>query len=150
MVRRHKKLDKVELAQWPPPRRRAPAAAARGSQPKLACDALKRRALNERRHDDDEEDDVEYRFAVPDIGFEHERRDEAGHSGTSQHLAALRRQGLVETRRQGTTIYYRLKDPRVTQLLNVARQILTSNLAETRELLANLDTPPVTTKQRKT
>jgi DNA-binding transcriptional ArsR family regulator len=27
-------------------------------------------------------------------------------SGTSQHLAALRRQGLVETRRQGTTIFY--------------------------------------------
>ena len=72
-------------------------------------------------------------------------------SGTSQHLAALRRQGLVETRRQGTTIYYRLKDPRVTQLLNVARQILTSNLAETRELLANLDTPPTpATTKRKT
>ena len=65
-------------------------------------------------------------------------------SGTSQHLAALRRQGLVDTRRQGTTIYYRLKDPRVTQLLNVAREILTTHLAETRELLADLDNPPTT------
>jgi ArsR family transcriptional regulator len=63
-------------------------------------------------------------------------------SGTSQHLAALRRQGLVETRRQGTTIFYKLKDPRVTQLLKVAREILTSNLTETRELLDGLREPP--------
>jgi len=60
-------------------------------------------------------------------------------SGTSQHLAALRRQGLVETRRQGTTIFYRLKDPRVAELLKVAREILSSNLSETRALLAELD-----------
>ena len=63
-------------------------------------------------------------------------------SGTSQHLAALRRQGLVETRRQGTTIFYKLKDPRVAQLLQVAREILTANLAETRELLDGLREPP--------
>ena len=63
-------------------------------------------------------------------------------SGTSQHLAALRRQGLVETRRQGTTIFYKLKDPRVSQLLKVAREILTANLTETRELLDGLREPP--------
>lgn len=63
-------------------------------------------------------------------------------SGTSQHLAALRRQNLVETRRQGTTIYYKLKDPRVADLLKVTREILTANLSETRELLAGLNEPP--------
>jgi DNA-binding transcriptional ArsR family regulator len=63
-------------------------------------------------------------------------------SGTSQHLAALRRQGLVETRRQGTTVFYKLKDPRVAQLLQVAREILTANLAETRELIDGLSAPP--------
>ena len=63
-------------------------------------------------------------------------------SGTSQHLAALRRQGLVETRRQGTTVFYKLKDPRVAELLQVAREILTANLAETRELLDGLREPP--------
>ncbi len=73
-------------------------------------------------------------------------------SGTSQHLAALRRQGLVETRRQGTTIFYRLKDPRVADLLKVAREILSSNLSETRALLAELDSAPVVaaTGKRKT
>ena len=31
----------------------------------------------------------------------------------SQHLAVLRSAGLVSTRRQGNTVYYRLTDPRV-------------------------------------
>jgi DNA-binding transcriptional ArsR family regulator len=31
----------------------------------------------------------------------------------SQHLAVLRSAGLVSTRREGSTIYYRLADPRV-------------------------------------
>jgi DNA-binding transcriptional ArsR family regulator len=31
----------------------------------------------------------------------------------SQHLAVLRSAGLVTTRREGSTIYYRLADPRV-------------------------------------
>jgi DNA-binding transcriptional ArsR family regulator len=35
----------------------------------------------------------------------------------SQHLARLRADGLVAARRQGTTIHYRLADPRVAQLL---------------------------------
>ncbi len=47
-------------------------------------------------------------------------------SGTSQHLGALRRLGVLESRRDGTSVYYRVKDPRTFQLLEVARQILTS------------------------
>jgi DNA-binding transcriptional ArsR family regulator len=70
--------------------------------------------------------------------------------GTSQHLAALRRQGLVETRRQGTTIFYKLKDPRVADLLKVAREILTANLRETTQLLDGLsELPAGTIRQRK-
>ena len=45
-------------------------------------------------------------------------------SGTSQHLAALKRHGLLETRRERTSVYYRVRDPRIFQLLEVARQIL--------------------------
>ena len=33
----------------------------------------------------------------------------------SQHLAVLRSAGLVTTRREGTTIYYRLSDARVLE-----------------------------------
>jgi DNA-binding transcriptional ArsR family regulator len=65
-------------------------------------------------------------------------------SGTSQHLAALRRAGVVEGRRAGTSVHYRAKDPRVFQLLEVARQILTSSLSETHALLTELarERPP--------
>lgn len=33
------------------------------------------------------------------------------HSATSQHLAKMRAEGLVATRREAQTIYYRLDDP---------------------------------------
>ena len=59
-------------------------------------------------------------------------------SGTSQHLAALRRQGLLESRREGTSVFYRVKDPRTFQLLEVARQIISSHLSETQALLDDL------------
>jgi DNA-binding transcriptional ArsR family regulator len=47
-------------------------------------------------------------------------------SGTSQHLGALRRLGLLESRREGTSVFYSVRDPRTFQLLEVARQIITS------------------------
>lgn len=59
-------------------------------------------------------------------------------SGTSQHLAALRQQGVLESRRAGTSTYYRIRDPRVSQLLAVARQILTSALSDSQALLSDL------------
>jgi len=65
-------------------------------------------------------------------------------SGTSQHLAALRQHGLLDSRRAGTSVYYRIKDPRVSQLLAVAKQILTSALSDSHALLSDLadDAPP--------
>jgi ArsR family transcriptional regulator len=63
-------------------------------------------------------------------------------SGTSQHLTALRQQGLLESRRAGTSVYYRIRDPRVSQLLAVAKQILTSALSETNTLLSDLAEEP--------
>ena len=64
-------------------------------------------------------------------------------SGTSQHLGILRKHGVLESRRDGTSVYYRIKDPRTFQLLEVARQILTSHLTESQELLGQLaDTAP--------
>jgi len=59
-------------------------------------------------------------------------------SGTSQHLAALRKQDLVETRRQGTNVYYRVKDRRTLELLQLAKEILASNLEDNRTLLQDL------------
>jgi DNA-binding transcriptional ArsR family regulator len=41
----------------------------------------------------------------------------------SQHLARLREDGLVATRRSGTTIHYRIADPRVARLLAVIKDV---------------------------
>ena len=64
---------------------------------------------------------------------------------TSQQLTAMRRQGVLESRRAGTSVYYRVKDPRIFQLLEVARQILTTQLEATTALLGDLseEAPPV-------
>jgi len=62
-------------------------------------------------------------------------------SGASQHLAVLRRQGLLENRKEGTSVLYWVKDPRTFQLLEVARQILGAKLEETQSLLADLALP---------
>lgn len=59
-------------------------------------------------------------------------------SGTSQHLAALRKQGLVASRREGTNVYYRVKDPRTLDLLELAKDILAAGLEENRLMLDDL------------
>ena len=41
----------------------------------------------------------------------------------SQHLAVLRSAGLVTTRRDGNTIYYRLADPRVIEAYKLIQTI---------------------------
>ena len=70
-------------------------------------------------------------------------------SGTSQHLAALRQQGVLESRRAGTSVYYRIRDPRVSQLLAVAKQILTSALSDSHALLSDLaDDAPAAASRR--
>jgi DNA-binding transcriptional ArsR family regulator len=58
--------------------------------------------------------------------------------GTSQHLATLRKQGLVVSRREGTNVYYRVKDPRTLELLELAKQVIAANLEEGQALLDSL------------
>ena len=44
-------------------------------------------------------------------------------SALSQHLAKLREEGLVDTRRDGTTIFYRIVDPAVLKVIAVLAEI---------------------------
>lgn len=44
-------------------------------------------------------------------------------SALSQHLAWLRDAGFVETRRESQTIFYRLTDARVTQVMALLKQL---------------------------
>jgi DNA-binding transcriptional ArsR family regulator len=47
-------------------------------------------------------------------------------SAVSQHLARMREDGLVGTRRDAQTIYYRLADPNATRLLALLQDIYCS------------------------
>lgn len=60
-------------------------------------------------------------------------------SGTSQHLSALKRIGLVASRREGTSVFYRVEDERVFDLLAVGRAIITRRLAGEQSLLLELE-----------
>jgi len=49
---------------------------------------------------------------------------ELSQSALSQHLAKLRADGMVETRRESQTIYYRLApDPRIRRMLSLLKRL---------------------------
>jgi rhodanese-related sulfurtransferase/DNA-binding transcriptional ArsR family regulator len=57
-------------------------------------------------------------------------------ANASQHLQVLRRAGLVSTRRDGTSVWYRLAAPEVFHLLQALRSLAASRLAEVERLAA--------------
>jgi ArsR family transcriptional regulator len=59
----------------------------------------------------------------------------------SQQLAVLRRAGLVTTRREGSAVHYSLTSPQVSELMRVARSILTGVLSGQIGLLEDLRAP---------
>jgi DNA-binding transcriptional ArsR family regulator len=55
-------------------------------------------------------------------------------STVSQQLAILRMKNLVDTRKEGNVIFYRLRDRRVNKLLDVARQIFEAHVIELQKI----------------
>ena len=55
-------------------------------------------------------------------------------STVSQQLAILRMKNLVDTRRAGNSIYYRLRDPQIRDLLDAARRIFEAHVIQLRAL----------------
>ena len=51
-------------------------------------------------------------------------------SALSQHLAKLREQGLVSTRKEAQTVFYRLCDPRAEQLLGLLHDLFCPELGK--------------------
>mgnify|MGYP000542187409 CR=1 FL=1 len=49
-----------------------------------------------------------------------------GRSALSQHLAVLRKDGLVKTRRESQTIYYSLSDVRASKVINTLHELYCS------------------------
>lgn len=63
---------------------------------------------------------------------------ELDQSSVSQQLAVLRNKQIVDIRKDGTTVYYRVRDPVIFQLLDVAQVIFNNHLISTQELLQQL------------
>ena len=57
-------------------------------------------------------------------------------ANTSQHLQILRQAGLVSSRREGTSVHYRLAAPEVFELWRTLRTLAASRLAEVERLTA--------------
>ena len=51
------------------------------------------------------------------------QRIKISQSALSQHLAVLREQGLVQTRRESQTIYYRLADTAAMSVIELLREV---------------------------
>ncbi|HUP72193.1 MAG TPA: metalloregulator ArsR/SmtB family transcription factor [Acidimicrobiales bacterium] len=65
-----------------------------------------------------------------DIGLEQ--------SHLSQQLAVLRRANVIRSHKDGARVLYTVVDPRIFQLLETAKAIISASLAESDDLLAEL------------
>jgi ArsR family transcriptional regulator len=57
-----------------------------------------------------------------------------GQSNVSKHLALMRERGLVQTRREGASIYYSLSDPRIFKAIELLVQVQTEQVARKHSL----------------
>lgn len=78
----------------------------------------------------------------PDVGIE------ASH--LSQQLSVLRRAGIVQADRQGSSMIYSVTDPQIFELLGVAKRVITTSLAGAGDLLADLESISYTNVEAKT
>jgi ArsR family transcriptional regulator len=55
-------------------------------------------------------------------------------SNLSQHLALLRVRGIVKTRKQGSSIFYSVFNPKINQACDMVREILLDQLKQKKGL----------------
>jgi ArsR family transcriptional regulator len=64
-------------------------------------------------------------------------------SSISQQLAVLRGHNVVVTDRRGTSVIYRVRDPELFELLDVARRLFNAHLEDTIDMLRLVEAEPV-------
>ena len=55
-------------------------------------------------------------------------------SNTSQHLAVLRKAGVVVPRREASTVYYNLVNPKIAEACDLVREVIAEQLMRQRSL----------------
>jgi len=66
-------------------------------------------------------------------------RLELPQANVSQHLAILRKRGIVTTRRDGTTVYYSLASRKIGEACDLVRSVLSEQLSSNNELVKMLN-----------
>ena len=59
-------------------------------------------------------------------------------SNVSRHLAVLRERGVVTPRRDGTTVYYSLANPKIGEACELVREVLEAQLIRNQGLVSSL------------
>lgn len=57
---------------------------------------------------------------------------ESEQSNTSQHLTVLKNQGIVESKKDGSMVIYKIKSPEVYQMIDIAQGIILRQIEETK------------------
>jgi ArsR family transcriptional regulator len=60
---------------------------------------------------------------------------ESEQSNTSQHLSVLKNQGIVDSKKDGLMVIYRIKSPEVYQMIEIAEGIILMQIEETKSSL---------------
>jgi DNA-binding transcriptional ArsR family regulator len=66
-------------------------------------------------------------------------RLELPQANVSQHLAILRKRGIVSTRREGTTVFYTLASCKIGEACDMVRSVLSEQLSGNNELVKMLN-----------
>jgi ArsR family transcriptional regulator len=59
----------------------------------------------------------------------------ASQSNISQHLAIMRQRQIVKTRKEGSTVYYRVASPKISQACDMVREVLLDQLKQKQEIV---------------
>ncbi len=56
-------------------------------------------------------------------------------ANVSQHLSIMRKKGIVNTRREGKNIYYRIANKKIIQACSIMREVMIENMKKDLKLL---------------
>jgi len=58
-------------------------------------------------------------------------------SNTSQHLAVLRKIGVISPRKEGSTVYYKLANPKIAEACDLVHEVIAEQL-RSKQILSSL------------
>jgi ArsR family transcriptional regulator len=59
-------------------------------------------------------------------------------SNLSQHLSVLKKQGVIDSRKEGTKVFYRILHPSVLEVISAVEKTIGNQISESQSLLSRL------------